>query len=125
MARFPTWRALALLGLAAGCAVQAWAAEPAPPNPLFVQWCSRCHNINGMNAVCPDLSTIGQRQTEAYIRQSIVEPNAYIVPGFPKDVMPKFSLILKPEEIDALVAYLLTLKGQTADPNVVGKKVGW
>lgn len=54
-----------------------------------------------------------------------MEPNAYIVPGFPKDVMPKFSLLLKPEEIDELVAYLLTLKGQTVDPNVVGKKVGW
>jgi mono/diheme cytochrome c family protein len=125
MARLPTWRTLAVLALAAGFGFPARAAEPAKPVPLFVQWCARCHNINGMNSVCPDLSTIGQRQTEAYIRTSIMEPNAYIVPGFPKDVMPKFSLLLKPEEIDELVAYLLTLKGQTVDPNVVGKKVGW
>jgi mono/diheme cytochrome c family protein len=103
----------------------AWAAEPAPPDPLFTQWCARCHNINGMNTVCPDLSTIGLRQTEGYILQSIVDPNAYIVPGFPRDVMPNFAQTLKPEEIVKLVAYLMSLKGQTADPNVVGKKVQW
>ena len=121
MARLSMWRAFALFSLAAGLGIPASAAEPAQPNPLFTQWCARCHNINGMNAVCPDLSTIGQRRDEAYIRQSILDPNAYIVPGFPKDVMPNFSKILKPAEVDALVTYLVTLKGQTADPNLAGK----
>ena len=95
------------------------------PDPLFTQYCARCHNINGINGVCPDLSTIGARRDEAYIRESIMEPNAYIVPGFPKDVMPKFSLILKPEEVDQLVKYLLTLKGQTVDHDRVHKGVKW
>lgn len=107
-----------------GLGIPAWAAEPAQPNPLFTQWCARCHNINGLNAVCPDLSTIGLRQTEGYILQSILDPNAYIVPGYPKDVMPNFSQTLKPEEINEIVAYLMSLKGQTADPKFVGKEAG-
>jgi len=94
-------------------------------HPLFVQWCARCHNVNGVNAVCPDLGTIGTRRDEAYIRQSILDPNAYIVPGFPRDVMPNFSTLLKPEEVDKLTGFLLTLKGQTLDPNKAGKKVQW
>jgi mono/diheme cytochrome c family protein len=114
------------LAAAAGTAY----ADAAPPpvqstNALFTKWCTRCHNINGVNAVCPDLSTIGARQTEGYIRQSILDPNAYIVPGFPKDVMPNFSTLLTKEEVDELVHYLMTLKGQTLDPNLARKKVQW
>lgn len=93
--------------------------------PLFKQHCMRCHNINGVRGVCPDLSDIGARRDEAYIRTSILEPNAYVVPGFPKDVMPFFKFILKPEEVDKLVAYLETLKGQTVDKERVGKGVKW
>lgn len=103
-------------------------ADDAPTfvvDPLFTQHCARCHNINGINGVCPDLSTIGTRRDEAYIRESIMEPNAYIVPGFPKDIMPKFSLVLKPAEVDQLVKFLLTLKGQTVDHERVNKGVKW
>ncbi|HEX7929111.1 MAG TPA: cytochrome c [bacterium] len=103
-------------------------AEDAPTpvlDPLFVQHCARCHNVNGINGVCPDLSTIGARRDEAYIRESIVDPNAYIVPSFPKDVMPRFALILKPEEVDHLVKYLLTLKGQYRDEERIKKGVKW
>lgn len=129
----PQWtgRMLAAVALAAATlwlagSPPARAAEPAHQmDPLFTQYCKRCHNIDGTNAVCPDLSTIGKRRDEAYIRQSIVDPNAYVVPGFPKDVMPFFKFILKPEEVDQLVAYLLTLQGQTADPEKAGKGVKW
>ncbi|MBZ5706967.1 MAG: cytochrome c [Acidobacteriia bacterium] len=111
-----------------GPAVQAPAAPAqAKPalHPLFVQWCARCHNVIGVNAVCPDLGTIGARRDEAYIRQSLLDPNAYIVPGYPRDVMPNFTTLLKPEEVDQLVKFLLTLKGQYLDPNKAGKKVQW
>jgi cytochrome c oxidase subunit 2 len=45
---------------------------------------------------------------EDYIRKSIVEPNAFVVPGFPEGTMPQnFGKDLSPQEIDALVKYLV------------------
>jgi nitric oxide reductase subunit C len=52
---------------------------------------------------------------EDYLRESILQPNAYVVPGPTfgaggQSVMPPFAGMLKPEEIDQLVAYLATFK---------------
>ena len=42
-----------------------------------------------------------------YVRQSIVDPNAVIAQGYQPGVMPEtFGDTLKPDELDALVAYL-------------------
>ena len=44
----------------------------------------------------------------AFVRQSIVNPNAYIEPGFPKDTMPKnFGQTISKPDLDALVQYLI------------------
>jgi cytochrome c2 len=49
-------------------------------------------------------------ETIAYLHTSIMDPSAYVVPGFPDDLMPKtYAEIFTQEEIDNLVAYLLTL----------------
>lgn len=58
----------------------------------------------------PDYS--GQATTaEEYLRESIVEPNAYVVPGFAENVMfQRYAAVLTPAQIDDLVAYLLTLE---------------
>jgi cytochrome c2 len=49
-------------------------------------------------------------ETIVYIHTSIIDPSAYVVPGFPDDLMPKvYAQILTEEEINNLVAYLLTL----------------
>jgi nitric oxide reductase subunit C len=50
-----------------------------------------------------------------YIRESIVNPHAYVVPGPTfsaggQSIMPPYGSVLKPEEIDQLVAYLATFK---------------
>ena len=56
------------------------------------------------------------RSPEAYIRESIENPSAYVVPGptfsaAGKSIMPAiYHDTLKPEDIDHLVAYLATLK---------------
>ena len=42
---------------------------------------------------------------EDFVRESIVDPNAYVQPGFPKNLMPSFSALPK-DQVDALVAYL-------------------
>lgn len=48
---------------------------------------------------------------EAYLRESIVNPNAHIVDGFSENVMyQNYAEDLSDEQIDDLVAYLLTLE---------------
>jgi mono/diheme cytochrome c family protein len=119
---------LAVVLLGAGLITGLGLAQDAPEargEAVFQMHCARCHNINGRNAVCPDLGDVGSRHDAAYLRESVVDPNAYIVPGFPKDVMLKFDKILKPGEIDDVVAYMVTLKGQTIDPRVKEQGVKW
>jgi hypothetical protein len=46
---------------------------------------------------------------EEYLRESIVDPAAYSVEGYFADAMPKgFEILLSEEDIDNLVAFLLT-----------------
>ena len=53
-----------------------------------------------------DASKAG-KPVDEYVRESIVDPDAYVVPGYQKGVMPgTFGDSLSKEEIDALVAYL-------------------
>ena len=78
---------------------------------LFQQYgCVGCHTLTDANSnaiVGPELNGIGSRRGEDYIRESIMDPRAVIVEGF-IDTMPKnFSEMISPEEIDALVKYLL------------------
>ena len=48
---------------------------------------------------------------DAFLKESIVNPNATIVKGFAANVMPAtFGSQLKPEEIDNIVAYIKSLK---------------
>ena len=45
---------------------------------------------------------------EEYVHQAIADPNATLADGYQSGVMPgTFAKTLSPEEIDALVAYLL------------------
>jgi len=98
-------------------------APPAPGNPakgkaLFAaQGCAACHTFTpaGSKAtVGPDLDTLAANAQKAnhgsvaaYTKESIVDPNAYVVPGFPKGVMPPdFGQKLSPAEVDDLVAFL-------------------
>jgi len=87
---------------------------------VFVANCSRCHASSGETVIVgPSLAGVATRgstriegmDAEAYIRDSILNPTAYTVEGFPKGVMPStFKDELSPEQLDAVVAYLLTLK---------------
>jgi cytochrome c oxidase subunit 2 len=72
--------------------------------------CGSCHTLAdaGTTAtVGPDLDDIANA-TKAYIRESIVDPNADVIQGYPRDVMPgNFADQLSPAQLDALVEYLL------------------
>jgi mono/diheme cytochrome c family protein len=61
-----------------------------PPEQLIAELaCIACHKFDEPGPlVGPSLWDVGARQDEAYIRQSILEPNAVIAEGFPPMLMP-------------------------------------
>ena len=76
--------------------------------------CASCHTLQAANAsgkVGPDLDKLPAYATQAgkpledFIKQSIVDPNAYVQPGFPKNVMPSFQT-LPADQLNALVQFL-------------------
>ena len=79
--------------------------------------CGGCHTLAAAKSggtTGPDFNKVLPGQTAAMIKESIVAPNAKITPGYPASVMPQdFATILKPNEIDELVEYLIasTSKG--------------
>jgi mono/diheme cytochrome c family protein len=124
---------LVLGALLAGCGGGQPATQPATAGnaaageALFKQTtigaapgCSVCHSTEPDKAgVGPSLAGVasraGQRvpgQTAVqYLRNSILNPNAYIVSSFSADGMYQdFSKVLTDEQVNDLVAYLLTLK---------------
>ncbi|MEJ6582024.1 MAG: c-type cytochrome, partial [Akkermansiaceae bacterium] len=75
--------------------------------------CTRCHVVNGAGGpIGPALDTIATRKQEDYILQSLVDPGATIAEGFQGKVspMPPMGVLLKPQELADVMAYILTLK---------------
>jgi cytochrome c oxidase subunit 2 len=72
--------------------------------------CASCHTLKPANAtgtVGPDLDKI-DKPTSAFIKQSIVDPNKVVTKGFQPNIMPQdFGDKISPDELDALVEYLL------------------
>ncbi len=104
---------------------------------LVASYCSSCHTLGDKKAVAPylapDMSMIGGYSTVAYLRESIVEPSAVVVPGYNRNahknypwygvdengtrvsVMPQIwdgstEGNRTDDDIDDAVAYLWTLK---------------
>jgi cytochrome c oxidase subunit 2 len=82
--------------------------------------CGSCHTFTPASAtgtVGPNLDQLPQaaqragKPLEAFVRQSIVDPSAYVEKGFPDNVMPKTFTSLPKQQLDALVQYLTTGKG--------------
>jgi len=82
--------------------------------------CATCHSLEaGVVIVGPSMAGIGSRagstvsgqSAEAYIKESILTPDAHLVENFPAGTMPQvWGDELSSEQVDQLVAYLLTLK---------------
>ena len=94
--------------------------------------CFTCHSVApGVNLAGPTLAGISRSaadrvkspdyrgeatDAEGYLRESILHPSAYLVPGAiysaqGRSFMPdNFDTLLKPEQVDQLVAYLMTLQ---------------
>jgi cytochrome c2 len=90
--------------------------------------CLACHMVNGTGGVVgPELSHVATNaleridsadysgsatDAETYIRESLADPKAFTVPGYPEGVMPVNGGLSDPAPayIDQIVEYLLTLE---------------
>lgn len=127
-------------------------AEPqptAPPRPIdgveaeeiiLNAGCGNCHKIGELgeaHKVGPDLTYIGTTASERvpgmsaeeYLRQSILEPNAYLAPECPNttclpNIMPQnFHLRLTDDQVNTMVAFLMAQQGPAATPVPIGSEL--
>ena len=79
--------------------------------------CGGCHTFKPANSnatVGPDLDDLSASAKKAgvplekFVRESIVNPNGYVAPGYPPNVMPKTFGTLPKSQLDALVNYLVS-----------------
>lgn len=94
------------------------AGSPASGQALFTALgCVACHSTGSNTVVGPGQQGVGTRavtrvsglSAEAYIKQSIKDPGAFIVPGF-NNLMPTIYASISETDLNDLVAYLLSLK---------------
>jgi mono/diheme cytochrome c family protein len=118
-------------GAAAKAIADAKAALPPPPTPaadpaerghqLYVSLaCVTCHTTDGSRGLAPSFKGVfGTTVTladgkqiqvdDAYIKESVLNPTAKLVQGF-APMMPSFAGRVQPQDLDALVAFIKTLK---------------
>jgi nitric oxide reductase subunit C len=81
--------------------------------------CAGCHSLEaGVVIVGPSLAGVASRAASRvdgesaadYLRESILHPSAYVVEGFPDSMPHNFSEVLSSEQIDDIIAFLLTLE---------------
>lgn len=77
--------------------------------------CGSCHALSDVGTsgtVGPSLDNLAAASPQAelspeeYIKESIVDPKAYVVNGFPRDGMPAYDDRLSDEQVDAVVDYV-------------------
>ena len=102
--------------------------ESVPQDPVLLgellaqqYGCANCHSTDGTEKTGPTWYHLFGSQVslsdgtkvvadQNYITQSILNPNSQVASGFPANTMPNFSDVLDQNSIDALVAYIESLK---------------
>lgn len=89
--------------------------------------CTACHSADGSTIVGPTWQGLFGHQVEVilpdgtettvvadeeYLRESILNANAKITKGFQANLMPNYEGQLSDEQIQALIAYIKSLKGE-------------
>ncbi len=95
--------------------------QEAPGKAVFAaQGCNGCHTYApaaSQAVIGPNLDNLAKdaktakKPVDAYTRESILNPNAYVVKGFPKGVMPTTYKSLPQGDVDALVEFLTKPQG--------------
>ena len=97
-------------GGGAAAAVDAKALFTAGDADTGATACATCHTLADAGAkgqVGPDLDKVLKGKDAAFIKESILDPDKEIAPGFQPGIMPaNFGDTLSPEQVDALVKYL-------------------
>jgi cytochrome c oxidase subunit II len=77
--------------------------------------CRSCHTLADAGATGttgPNLDEVVPDLSEAFIKESIENPDANVTEGFQPGIMPRYGDSLSPEQVDALVKYLKEVAGQ-------------
>ena len=116
-----------LISIGDKCVAYTLKGQPCPDSVLVAQGqllyskkaCVGCHTTTGAKLVGPSWKGIwGKSETtdhggvtvnENYVRESILDPQAKIVAGFPP-TMPSFRGQISDQEIDEIIAYIKSLK---------------
>ncbi len=132
-----SWQTVSLSGREGGEALVSEVSKTVEGNltngkAQFEANCASCHITSEMKSapqyMAPELTNIGGYSTLAYIRESIIDPNAVIVPGYNRNAhknfewyqvvdgkrnsaMPSFNW-LEESVINDIVSYVQTLKAQ-------------
>jgi len=78
--------------------------------------CAGCHTLGKAGAngtIGPNLDELAQvaadkpGSPEDFVRESLLDPDAFVAPGFQQGVMPSFDGKLSEQQVNALVKYLL------------------
>ncbi len=87
-----------------------------------LQECYNCHKLYGQGGKKrgPEMDNIGNLMTPEQLKEKILDPKSWKAEGFDKDFekgkMPdKYKDLMFPQEINALVAFLATLKDTSVD----------
>ncbi len=98
-------------------------ADPSHGAELALQYgCVGCHSLDPAQQMTgPTWHNIGDTAIERvpdmspalYLYESIVDPNSFVVPGYPANIMPQnYGETLSEQEIADLIAYMLEQHGQ-------------
>ena len=89
---------------------------------VLMNGCNACHSMQeGVVQVGPSWYNLaGHAETrvpgqsaEAYLYNSIIHPNDYLVEGFQPNLMPQiYEMTLSQEQLADIIAYMLTLRGE-------------
>ncbi len=94
-----------------------------PGKVLFQNFCAACHSLDGNKLVGPSfLGLAGSRRRvrdlasgttrevladAAYLRESILDPNALVADGYPENIMPPIGATLTEAQLDDLVKFVV------------------
>lgn len=114
---------------------QTWVSGGAPMGSLAEEGgklfeslaCANCHHLDGSGR-CPTLVNVYGHQVElatgnkvtadeAYIRESILQPNAKVVSGF-QPIMPSFQGLVTEEGVLELIEYIKSLSPKPGAPSI-------
>lgn len=96
----------------AGAAGKAPAPAATAEEALAKYACVSCHAMDSKDTlVGPGLVDVGARLDRNELRQSILDPNAVVVEGFPPAMPPDFASKMTVKELEMIIDYLAEKKG--------------